>query len=82
MQIKNPDRVERRAWAVPSDDAVPYYEFDFDQVDALCFGDDAQGHLPYYIDGDARITIPNLVWPLYTDQAMVALFEHLRRGKR
>ena len=63
-------------------DAPPYYEFDFRTVDAICFGDDKLGHLPWANEDDARVTIPNLAWPLYNDQAMAVIFEHLRRGRR
>lgn len=73
---------ERRAWAVPSEDVIPYWEFDFSQVDAVCFGDDALGHLPFADESDARFTIPGLLFPIYNDQAMAIIFEHLRRGRK
>lgn len=80
LEKTNSELHQRRVWAVP-EGGVNYRDYDFSQADVICFGPDKEGADPWMRPEDDRITIEGLPWPIYVDQAMAIIFEHVRGRK-
>lgn len=68
---------DRRVWAVP-DGEVDYREYDYSQAEVVCFGTDKDGAAPWMRPGEDTVTIKGLEYPIYVDQAMSIILEHIR----